>query len=122
MTFLRRPANQMRLAIAFGVALTATGIATLVHAPDWCYVLGNAAVGAGLGWLSGAQATFAELAPAARMGQVEATMVAANAVVSGVGVLLLGALAEVAAPAAAYACGGMIVVGTAMVAGRRLTS
>jgi len=95
-------------------------VTTLVHAPDWVYVVGNAAVGAGLGWLSGAQATFAELAPAARMGQVEATMVAANVLVSGVGVLLLGAIAEVAQPAAAYACGGVIVFGTAMFARRRL--
>ncbi len=118
--FLRRPANQLRVAIALGAALTATGAATLLPGPDWLYALGNAAVGAGLGWLSGAQATFADLAPVALMGQVEATMVAANTMASGAGVLLLGALADGLAPAAAYACGGAVVLGTATIARRRL--
>jgi len=70
--------------------------------------------------LSGAQATFADLAPVALMGQVEATMVAANTMASGAGVLLLGALADGLAPAAAYACGGAVVLGTATIARRRL--
>ncbi len=120
LTFLRRPANQLRVAVALGFALAATGVAALCQAPNWLYVLGNAAIGAGLGWLSGAQATFAAVAPPARMGQVEATMVAANAVVSGIGVLCLGALADAVSPAAAYGCGGAIVVATALAARRRL--
>jgi MFS family permease len=121
LAFLRRPANQLRVAMALGVALAATGAATLLHAPDWWYVAGNASVGAGLGWLSGAQASFADLAPTERMGQVEATMVAANSMAGGAGVLLLGALADGVAPTAAYACGGAIVFGTAWLAKQRLT-
>jgi hypothetical protein len=122
LAFLRRPVNQLRVAIALGLALAATGAATLLDAPDWWYVAGNAGIGAGLGWLSGAQATFADLAPTERMGQVEATMVAANTLVSGAGVLLLGALADGVGPAAAYACGGAVVFGTAWLAKRRLTA
>jgi hypothetical protein len=48
-------------------------------------------------------------------------MVAANTMVGGAGVLLLGALADGVGPAAAYAGGGAIVFGTARFAKRRLT-
>ncbi len=102
--------TQLLLAGAMGLALIAAAIVVATDLPDLAMATANALVGAGAGWFIGAQATFAELAPARHMGQVEATIVAANIVVAGCGALAMGALATVAGPAAAYATAGVLLV------------
>ncbi|MBC9005559.1 hypothetical protein, partial [Micromonospora aurantiaca (nom. illeg.)] len=67
-------------------------------------------------WLIGAQATFARLAPRERMGQVEATIVAGNIVLSGVGIFLLGGVAVLLGPAAAYLAAGVVLLAVVLVA------
>jgi hypothetical protein len=118
-SFLRRVSNQIRVAVVLTMALGSAGLIVLAEGPDWLYLLGNAAVGAGLGWLVGAQATVAVLAPANRMGQVEATLVAGLVSAGGAGVLLLGALADAVSPGAAYLAGGLVLAVALTVASRR---
>ncbi|MFC4018315.1 MFS transporter [Micromonospora sp. GCM10011542] len=108
--FLVRLAGQVAVAAALAGALLLTGVLVAVDAPLWALAGGNALIGAGGGWLIGAQATFARLAPPERMGQVEATIVAANIVVSGCGIFLLGGVAAVLSPAAAYLAAGVVLL------------
>ena len=119
-SILRRVVNQVWVTVLLAVALWLTGIAVLLHAPDWVYVLGNAAVGAGLGWLIGAQATVAALTRPERMSQVEATLVAGLITSGGAGVLLLGLLANAVSPAAAYLAGGVLLTVAVLVSAPRL--
>lgn len=111
--FLRRVGNQLAVAVGLGLALALGAAVVAAHASTWALMLANALVGAGGGWLVGAQATFAQYSPPERMGQVEATIVAINIVVSGAGVLLLGWIADAVGPAAAYLAGSVAVLAAA---------
>ncbi|MGC5019716.1 hypothetical protein [Micromonospora sp. DT47] len=108
--WLGRLAGQVAVAAALGGALLLAGVLVAVRAPLWAVAVANALIGAGGGWLIGAQATFARLAPPERMGQVEATIVAANIVVSGCGIFLLGGVAAVLSPAASYLTAGAVLL------------
>lgn len=119
--FLERPGNQIRTAATLGCALLAGAGLLLAGSPDWGIVAVNAAIGAANGWIIGAQTTFTRLAPAARMGQVEATMVSSNILIEGVGILLLASVIVASGrPEAAYLVGGVGVLVAALFAGRRL--
>jgi hypothetical protein len=108
--FLGEVRIQLAVALGLGLALVLAAGVVAAGYTSWQLAVANALIGAGGGWLIGVQATFADLAPAQRMGQVEATMVAANIVASGVGVLSLGWLAATVGPAAAYLAGGVAVL------------
>jgi MFS family permease len=118
--FLANVANQLTVAFALGMALLLAGAVTGVGGPDWALATANALIGAGGGWLIGAQATFAKLAPPERMGQVEASIVAANIIVGGAGVLLLGWLADLGGAALAYCAGAVPVLVTAALCRRAM--
>ncbi|MEU7845677.1 hypothetical protein AB0B39_32465 [Micromonospora sp. NPDC049114] len=108
--WLGRLAGQVAVAAMLAGALLLTGVLVAVDAPLWALTVGNALIGAGGGWLIGAQATFARMAPPERMGQVEATIVAANIVTSGIGIFLLGSVAAVLSPAASYLTAGVVLL------------
>jgi hypothetical protein len=118
--FLDRARNQLVVAAGLGLALVLAAGVVAAGYRDWPLAVANALVGAGGGWLIGAQATFANLAPPERMGQVEATIVAANIFASGAGVLALGWLATTTGPAAAYLTGGAAVLAAVALAWRPL--
>ncbi|MFE9688578.1 MFS transporter [Micromonospora sp. NPDC005806] len=108
--WLARVAGQVAAAATLGGALLLAGALVAVDAPAWALAGANALIGAGGGWLIGAQATFARLAPKERMGQVEATIVAGNIVVSGCGIFVLGSTAELFGPATAYLAAGVVLL------------
>ncbi|GAB3084215.1 MFS transporter [Micromonospora schwarzwaldensis] len=108
--WLARVAGQVMAARALGLAFLLASLLVAVGAPIWAVAVANALIGAGGGWLIGAQATFARLAPRERMGQVEATMVAGNIMLSGVGIFLLGGAAALFGPAAAYLAAGLMLL------------
>lgn len=110
--FLRDEHNQLKVALWLGGCLALGALAVHAGSPPVVLALVNAGVGAGGGWLIGAQATFAQLAPPGRMGQVEASIVAANIIVGGAGIALLGWLADTVGPAAAYLGGAAPVIVT----------
>ncbi|MFC0031051.1 MFS transporter [Micromonospora chaiyaphumensis] len=114
--WLARVAGQVAAAAALGGALLLAGLLAAIQAPAWALAGANALIGAGGGWLIGAQATFARLAPRERMGQVEATIVAGNIVVSGCGIFLLGSTAELFGPATAYLVAGALLLGVVLFA------
>jgi MFS family permease len=119
--FLEKPLHQAQIAAALGVALLAGSVVLFAGAHPLLLVLANLAIGAATGWTVGAQATFARLAPAGRMGQVEATMIASNVLLEGVGVLGLSALAVATGrDATAYLAGGVLVLLAATLAMRPL--
>lgn len=119
--FLGLPLRQAQTAVALGVALVAGGVVLLAGANPVLLAAANLAIGATSGWVIGAQATFARLAPPGRMGQVEATMIASNIVAEGVGVLALSGLAAVSGrDGTAYLIGGVLVVAAALAATRPL--
>ncbi|MFY1680333.1 MFS transporter [Micromonospora sp. WMMD730] len=109
-TWLGRLAGQVTVATALAGALLLAALLVATHAPVWALACANALIGAGGGWLIGAQATFARLAPVERMGQVEATIVAANIVVAGCGIFLLGSAAALFGPAVAYLLAGVLLL------------
>ncbi|WKU02539.1 hypothetical protein [Micromonospora sp. HUAS LYJ1] len=109
-TWLGRLTGQVTVAAALAGALLLAALLVAVHAPVWALACANALIGAGGGWLIGAQATFARLAPVERMGQVEATIVAANIVVAGCGIFLLGSTAALFGPALAYLLAGVLLL------------
>jgi MFS family permease len=97
------------LAVAFTVTAAAIG----AH-PLWL-VLGNATIGAGIAWTVGAQVTFVQHVPPARMAQVTGVMVALITAAEGAGAMAIGALAEFAGLGAAYVVGGaMTAIGAAI--------
>ncbi|MFU8873635.1 MFS transporter [Micromonospora sp. SL4-19] len=108
--WLARVTGQVAAAAGLGVALLLAAALVGLNAPSWALAGANALIGAGGGWLIGAQATFARLAPRERMGQVEATIVAANIVVAGCGIFLLGSTAQLFSPAAAYLVAGVVLL------------
>ncbi|MFI5832266.1 hypothetical protein ACIA5A_01120 [Micromonospora sp. NPDC051300] len=108
--WLSRVAGQVVAVRALGLALLLAGLLVALGAPVWTLALANAAIGAGAGWLIGAQATFARLAPPERMGQVEATMIASNIMFGGIGIFLLGGTAALFGPAAAYLAAGLVLL------------
>jgi hypothetical protein len=119
-SFLSQVANQIRVAGLGAAGLIGGGVLLLAHAPSWTIVLANAVVGAGIGWLIGAQATIAQLTPPGRMGQVEATIVAANILLQGAGVLVFGGIvAATGDPGLAYLGGGTLVGAMALASLRR---
>ncbi|GHJ14917.1 MFS transporter [Micromonospora sp. AKA38] len=109
-SWLARIAGQVLATRALGTAFLLAGLLVVIGAPLWALAVANALIGAGGGWLIGAQATFARLAPRERMGQVEATMVAGNIMLSGVGIFLLGGTAALFGPAAAYLAAGLLLL------------
>ncbi|MFI6128086.1 hypothetical protein [Micromonospora sp. NPDC051141] len=109
-SWLARVAGQVLATRALGTAFLLAGLLVVIGAPLWALAVANALIGAGGGWLIGAQATFARLAPRERMGQVEATMVAGNIMLSGVGIFLLGGTAALFGPAAAYLVAGLLLL------------
>jgi hypothetical protein len=108
--WLGRLWGQVATTAALAGALLLAGALVAVDAPVWALAGANALIGAGGGWLIGAQATFARLAPKERMGQVEATMVAANIALSGCGIFLLGGAAQLFGPAVAYLAAGVVLL------------
>ncbi|MEU2612832.1 hypothetical protein ABZ570_14830 [Micromonospora sp. NPDC007271] len=114
--WLARVTGQVTTAAALAGALLLAAGLVAVDAPAWALAVANALIGAGGGWVIGAQATFARLAPRERMGQVEATMVAANIVVSGCGIFLLGGAAMLLGPAAAYLAAGLALLAVVLLA------
>ncbi|MFJ8580314.1 MFS transporter [Micromonospora sp. NPDC093277] len=114
--WLARVAGQVAVSAALAGALLLAGVLVAVDAPAWALAGANALIGAGGGWLIGAQATFARLAPKERMGQVEVTIVAANIAVSGCGIFLLGGTATLLGPAAAYLAAGVVLLGVVLLA------
>lgn len=108
---LARPSFQLVhlawLALAFGIAsLGATPLA---------FTVANLLVGSGVAWMIGPQLTFLREAPAVRMAQITATMLAVIIAAEGLGALAFGALADATSPAAAYRWAGTLVLVTAMV-------
>jgi MFS family permease len=121
--FLERPLNQARTASVLGLALIGGAFVLFAGGHPVLLVLANLLIGAATGWTVGAQATFARLAPAGRMGQLEATMIASNLFLEGVGVLALSLVAVAAgSDGAAYLVGGVLVLGAAAAALRPLRS
>ncbi|MBF5031613.1 hypothetical protein IRY44_17865 [Micromonospora sp. ANENR4] len=114
--WLARVTGQVVAASALGAALLLAGLLVALDAPAWALAVANALVGAGGGWLIGAQATFARLAPRERMGQVEVTIVAGNIVLSGVGIFLLGGVAVLLGPAVAYLAAGVVLLAVVLAA------
>ncbi|WBB74379.1 hypothetical protein O7602_02115 [Micromonospora sp. WMMD1128] len=112
--WLVRVSGQVVAAGALATALLLAALLAAVDAPAWALAVANALIGAGGGWLIGAQATFARLAPRERMGQVEATIVAGNIMLSGVGVFLLGGAAALFGPAVAYLAAGLVLLATVL--------
>ncbi|QLQ37920.1 hypothetical protein [Micromonospora robiginosa] len=109
-SWLARVAGQVVAVRALGLALLLAGLLVALDAPVWTLALANASIGAGAGWLIGAQATFARLAPPERMGQVEVTMIASNIMFGGIGIFLLGGTAALFGPAAAYLAAGLVLL------------
>ncbi|MFG1923917.1 hypothetical protein [Cryptosporangium sp. NPDC048952] len=121
--FLERPLNQARTAAVLGGALLVGAGVLFAGSHPLLLVLVNTVIGAATGWTVGAQATFARLAPAGRMGQLEATMIASNVFLEGVGVLVLSLIAVAAgSDGAAYLVGGLLVLGAAAAALRPLSA
>ncbi|GAA3384339.1 MFS transporter [Cryptosporangium minutisporangium] len=119
--FLERPLNQARTAAVLGAALVAGALVLFSGQHPLLLALVNTVIGAATGWTVGAQATFARLAPAGRMGQVEATMIASNVFLEGVGVLLLSLVAvAVGSDGAGYLTGGVLVLVAAATTTRSL--
>jgi hypothetical protein len=114
--WLAQVTGQVMVAAGLAAALLLAGLLIAVGAPSWALAGANALIGACGGWLIGAQATFARLAPSERLGQVEATMVAANIVASGCGIFLLGATAAVFGAAAAYGVAGVALAAVLLLA------
>ena len=115
------PLHQAQTAALLGCALLGGAVVLFIDAHPILLVLANLAIGAASGWTVGAQATFARLAPTERMGQVEATMIASNLLVEGVGVLALSAVAVASRhDGTAYLIGGLLVLVTAISATRPL--
>jgi MFS family permease len=113
--FLERSLRQAQTAVVLGLALLAGAAVLFTGANPVLLILANLAIGAATGWTVGAQATFARLAPAERMGQIEATMIASNLLLEGVGVLVLSAAAVLTRQdGAAYLIGGILVLGAAL--------
>ncbi|MGW5668445.1 MFS transporter [Micromonospora sp. NPDC003776] len=108
--WLARVGGQVATAAALAGALLLAGALVALDAPLLALAAANALIGAGGGWVIGAQATFARLAPKERMGQVEATIVAANIVISGCGIFLLGSAAQLFGPAVAYLAAGVVLL------------
>jgi len=119
--FLERPLNQARIAAVLGVSLVGGAVVLFAGGHPLLLVVANTVIGAATGWTVGAQATFARLAPAGRMGQLEATMIASNLFLEGVGVLALSLFAVAAgSDGAAYLAGGLLVLLAAAAALRPL--
>lgn len=120
--FLESTSRQVQLAALSGVALLAGGVSLALDAPTGLVVLANLLAGAGGAWLAAAQATFANLAPEGRMGEIEAVMVAGNIFVGGLGALALGAVASHAGrPGTAYIVAGVLTLVTAAAILRRVS-
>ncbi|MFI5957004.1 MFS transporter [Cryptosporangium sp. NPDC051539] len=119
--FLERPLNQTRTAALLGAGLLAGAVVLFTGAHPLLLVTANVVIGAATGWTVGAQATFARLSPPGRMGQIEATMIASNLFLEGVGVLVLTGIAVAAgSDGAAYLVGGVLVLVAALAAERPL--
>jgi hypothetical protein len=115
--WLGRPANQVRVVAAGGLGALAVAVVLTTHGPQWALFATTVAVGAASGWIIGAQSTFARLTPPDRMSQVETAMVATNILISGLGVIALGALTTWTGPADAYTVVGalgLVAAATAM--------
>lgn len=108
------PWAQFRYVAAFGVAFAATGL--LLERHPAFLLAGNAAAGAGTGWVVATQTTFANLAPPDRMGQVTAVMVASLVMLEGAGALGFGMVAGRWGVGAAYLTIGMVLLATGVVA------
>ncbi len=117
--FLDRPLHQVALAAMVGGLLLSAGVTLVFGGPVWLVAVFNGLAGGCACWVVGAQATFAHLAPPERMGQVEATVVAANILMGGLGALALGWLTSAVGPAPAYLTGGVLVAVAGVVAVRR---
>ncbi|TQS41579.1 MFS transporter [Cryptosporangium phraense] len=119
--FLERPLNQTRTAAVLGFGLVGGAVVLFCGGHPLLLAGANVVIGAATGWTVGAQATFARLAPVGRMGQIEATMIASNVFLEGVGVLVLSGIAVAAgSDGAGYLVGGVLVLGAAFGAERRL--
>ncbi|GAA0218703.1 MFS transporter [Cryptosporangium japonicum] len=119
--FLERPLNQARTSAVLGIALVVGALVLFAGGHPLLLVLVNLVIGGATGWTVGAQATFARLAPPGRMGQLEATMIASNVFLEGVGVLALSlAAVAVGSDGVAYLAGGLLVLGASAAALRPL--
>lgn len=119
--FLEHPLYQARTAALLGVGLLAGAGVLFADGHPLLLGLANLAIGAASGWTIGAQTTFARLAPIGRMGQLEATMIASNLLLEGVGVLTLSAVAvATGSNGTAYLIGGALVLAAAVAAMRPL--
>jgi MFS family permease len=114
--------NQIRMVYGLGASLLLGALILAARLPVFFLVIANAAIGAGFGWVFGAQATFARLVPKERMGQVEGTVVASNILVRGIGTFLVAVIVHTTHPSMAYLVGGLAVIsGSILVSRRRRT-
>ncbi|MCW2918411.1 MAG: hypothetical protein JWN52_6479 [Actinomycetia bacterium] len=111
--------NQIRVVYGLGASLLLGAVVLVAQLPVLFLVVANAAIGAGFGWVFGAQATFARLVPKERMGQVEGTVVSSNILVRGIGTFLIGVIVHFTHPSVAYLVGGLAVIGGTILVGRR---
>jgi MFS family permease len=111
--------NQIRMVYGLGASLLLGALVLAMGLPIIFLVIANAAIGAGFGWIFGAQATFARLVPQERMGQVEGTVVASNILARGIGTFLVGVIVQATHPSMAYLVGGLAVIGCAVLVSRR---
>ena len=101
--------GQFALALVFAGGFLLGALALSVGASRWYLVAATFVAGVGNTWLVGARTTFALHTPGDHMAQVEATAVASNLMLEGLGVLALAAVAQRIGPAWSYAAAGILV-------------
>lgn len=99
----------------FTLLAAALALAALARTPA-TFALANLLVGAGTGWIVGAQLAFLRRAPKLRMAQITGTIIAGLAVAEGLGSLGFAAVADSAGVRAAYAVSGALLAVAAVVA------
>jgi MFS family permease len=72
-------------------------------------VVGNFAIGLGMGWVVAAQTTFIHVIPTERMAHATSTMIGSLIVLEGVGAIVFGAIAGALGVPAAYLLAGLMV-------------
>lgn len=107
---LATPKVMRRWIAVGGVGFVATAAALAVGAPVWTVVAGNIVVGAAGGWLIGGQVAVLTHAPADRMAQVNATMIASLIVLEGLGALAVAGVAVAVGAWAAYLTVGVVLL------------
>lgn len=116
---LNRVMDQLRTAVAFGLAFGLGAVVLYVWGGSWLLAAANLLLGMASVWVIGVRTTFARFTPPGHMVQVEAVMVAAIVLGEGLGTLGLAFVADAAGPGASYAIMAGLTTCMAVLALRR---